>query len=241
VYRFYPIVRETRVRIAAGEAGPLWLLHGSYLQDWLAGTQDTDWRIDPALGGASRAFGDIGVHWCDLMEFVTGHRIVRLVARLARAFQERPADGDVSPVGTEDAASVLFSTDRGATGSVVVSQVSPGRKNRLWFSFDGTSASFSFDQETPDTLWIGKRTENLVVLRGPDSLSEAARRYVTLPAGHPEGYQEAFNGFVVDAYSAIAGNRPEGLPSFTDGLRAAVVTAAVVESARSNTWVEVPA
>ena len=77
VYRFYPTVREARARVAAGEAGSLWLLHGSYLQDWLAGSGATNWRVDPALGGASRAFGDIGVHWCDLMEFVTGQRIIR--------------------------------------------------------------------------------------------------------------------------------------------------------------------
>jgi predicted dehydrogenase len=245
VYRFYPTVREARARIAAGEAGQLWLLHGSYLQDWLTRAQDTDWRVDPALGGASRAFGDVGVHWCDLMEFVTGHRIVRLVATTAMAFEERlsttAAGATASPVGTEDGAGVLFGTNRGAAGSLVVSQVSPGRKNHLWFSFDGTDASFSFDQEIPDTLWIGGRTENRVVVRGPDTLSASATPYVTLPAGHPQGYQEAFNAFVRDAYAAIDANRPEGLPTFADGSRAAAVTAAVVESARSGTWVEVPA
>jgi predicted dehydrogenase len=89
VYRFYPAVREARARIAAGEAGPLWLLHGSYLQDWLASAGATNWRVDPALGGASRAFGDIGVHWCDLMEFTTGHRITRLAARMGTAFANR--------------------------------------------------------------------------------------------------------------------------------------------------------
>jgi predicted dehydrogenase len=230
VYRFYPTVREVRARIARGDAGPLWLLHGSYLQDWLAVGDATNWRVDPKLGGASRTFGDIGVHWCDLMEFVTGHRITRLISRMVMVHRDRP---------TEDGAAVLFDTDRGASGSVVVSQASPGRKNRLWFEFDGPSASYAFDQESPDSLWIGGLRANQTVLRGPDTLSDAAASYARLPAGHPQGYQDSFTAFVADVYAAIGGHKPDGLPVFADGLRAAVLTAAVVESAADETWVEV--
>jgi predicted dehydrogenase len=233
VYRFYPAVREARARIAAGEAGPLWLLHGTYLQDWLAAADATNWRVDPALGGGSRAFGDIGVHWCDLMEFTTGHRIVRLAARMGTAYAGRG--------GTEDGAVVVFETDQGASGSVVVSQVSPGRKNRLWFSFDGQAASYCFDQEHPDSLWVGGTAVNRVVMRGPDTFSDAAAGYARLPAGHPQGYQDAFNAFVSDVYAAIAGQKPEGLPTFMDGLRAAVLTQAVVTAGAEQSWVEVPA
>ena len=232
VYRFYPSVREARARIGAGDAGPLWLLHGSYLQDWLAGSDAINWRVDPKLGGASRAFGDIGVHWCDLMEFTTGHRITRLIARMATAYPDRI---------TEDGAVVLFDTDRGASGSVVVSQVSLGRKNRLWFEFDGPSASYAFDQELPDSLWVGGKRGNQVVPRGPDTFSGPAAGYARLPAGHPQGYQDSFTAFVADVYTAIGGHKPDGLPVFADGLRAAVLTAAVVESAADETWVEVPA
>jgi predicted dehydrogenase len=248
VYRYYPTVREARDRIGRDEAGPLWLLHGSYLQDWLSGRQESNWRVDPALGGRSRAFGDIGVHWCDLMEFVTGHRITRLVAHWANAFTERPAlseAGTVSgtasnPVATEDGAVVAFETDRGAAGSVVVSQVSPGRKNRLWFSFDGPDAAYVFDQELPDSLWVGGRRESKVVPRGPDTLGTSAGRYARLPAGHPQGYQDAFTAFVTDVYAAVPeGERPDGLPDFSDGLRATRITEAVVRSAESGGWVEV--
>jgi predicted dehydrogenase len=242
VYRFYPTVREARSRIADGEAGPLWLLHGSYLQDWLASPDATNWRVDPALGGSSRAFGDIGVHWCDLMEFTTGHRITRLTARMGTAFAQRPGVAGMAAADTEDGALVLFETDRGAVGSVVVSQVSPGRKNRLWFSFDGPAAGYVFDQEVPDALWVGGLGENRVVPRGPDTLTAAtARSYARLPAGHPQGYQDSFTAFVSDVYAAVAGHKPDGLPTFADGLRAAVLTQAVVDSARSGTWVEVPA
>jgi predicted dehydrogenase len=240
VYRFYPSVREARARVAAGETGPLRLLHGSYLQDWLSSSQDSNWRVDPRLGGASRAFGDIGVHWCDLMEFVTGHRITRLVARTLTAFERRPSASGPGQVGTEDAATVLFQTDQGADGAVVISQVSPGRKNRLWFSFDGAEASLSFDQEQPDSLWIGGRTTNQVLPRGAEGSSAAAARYSVLPAGHPQGYQECFNAFVADTYAAVAGERPDGLPVFADGLRSAVLTQAVLDSAAAQSWVEVP-
>jgi predicted dehydrogenase len=240
VYRFYPSVREARARIAAGEAGPLRLLHGTYLQDWLSRPQDSNWRVDPLLGGASRAFGDIGVHWCDLMEFVTGQRITRLTARMVTAFDRRRARSDSAVVGTEDAATVLFETDQGAAGAVVISQISPGRKNRLWFSFDGADASLSFDQESPDRLWIGGRAANQIVMRGAEGTSEAAGRYSVLPAGHPQGYQDCFNAFVADTYAAIAGAQPDGLPMFADGLRATVLTQAVVESAATGSWVEVP-
>jgi predicted dehydrogenase len=235
VYRFYPTVRDARGRVRRGEVGSLRLLHGSYLQDWLSRPDEHNWRVDPSLGGGSRAFGDIGVHWCDLVEFVTGHRITRLAARMLTI----PRGVESGP-GTEDAATVMFETDQGALGSVVVSQVSPGRKNRLWFSFDGAEASFSFDQEQPESLWKGGRVSNELLLRGAEGTSQAAARYSILPAGHPQGYQDCFNAFVADAYAAIAGDQPDGLPTFADGLRSAMLTQAVVDSATSQTWVEVP-
>jgi predicted dehydrogenase len=231
VYRFHPLVREARSRLAAGDAGVVWLVHGSYLQDWLSRSEDTNWRADPTLGGASRAFGDIGVHWCDMVEFVTGHRIVRVAARLASAYPDRST--------TEDGGVVLFETDQGATGSLVVSQVSPGRKNRLWFSVDGTDASLSFDQENPDVLWVGGREETRIVRRDPAVLGPDARRLARLPAGHVQGYQDAFSGFVADVYAAVLGERPDGLPGFLDGLRAARLTEAIIASSADRAWVEV--
>jgi predicted dehydrogenase len=237
VYRFYATVRHARAMVARGEAGALWLLHGSYLQDWLAAAAGTNWRVDATRGGASRAFGDVGIHWCDLMEFVTGHRITALTARTAVVHPERAG----RPVTTEDGASVLFETDRGATGSLVVSQASPGRKNRLAFSFDGTLASLAFNQERPEELWVGGTDANRTVLRDPASLDPAAARYAVLPAGHPQGYQDSFDAFVADVSRRVRGEEVPGLPTFADGARAARITDAVVRSARTRTWVEVPA
>jgi predicted dehydrogenase len=238
VYRYYPTVREARERIARGDAGQLWLLHGSYLQDWLASAAATNWRVDAARGGASRAFADIGVHWCDLMEFVTGHRIVALSAVTGQAHPERGQGAE--PVATEDGSCVLFRTDAGAMGSVLVSQVSPGRKNALTFSFDGTEASFAFDQERPETLWVGGVGEDRVIQRDAEHLSAAAARYAVLPPGHPQGYQDCFNAFWADVAGVMAGREAPGLPTFRDGLRAARITEAVLASATTGTWTVVP-
>lgn len=263
VYRYHPTVLEARERVRSGATGPLRLLHGSYLQDWLLKPEDDNWRIDEQLGGLSRAFADIGSHWCDLVEFVSGHRIVKLSARTATVLPERvdaggrpafaggSADGNgasaahTRAVATEDAAVVQFETDRGALGSTVISQVSAGRKNRLWFELDGADEAVVFDQESPETLWVGRREHTTLIRRDPEHLSAAAARVNTLPAGHPEGYALCFDAFVRDVYDAIRGGGQEsaadGMPAFEDGLRAAQLTDAVLRSARAEAWVDVPA
>jgi predicted dehydrogenase len=118
----------------------------------------------------------------------------------------------------------------------VVSQVTPGRKNRLWFSIDGAETSMAFDQEVPETLWLGSRESTTLVQRGSSALSPDAQRLSVLPAGHPQGYQECFNGFVSDVYAAVGGDAPEGLPRFEDGLRATKLTEALLSSAASRSW-----
>lgn len=236
VYRYYQSAREARARVQSGEVGPLWLLHGSYLQDWLSSSSDINWRVDAAVGGTSRAFADIGVHWCDLVEFVSGHRITRLCAQKKTAITSRDA---TTQVATEDIATVQFETDGGAVGSVVVSQVSPGRKNRLWFSLDGAEQSLCFDQEMPENLWLGTRSHASLVPRGVTPRPTASPLLTPLPPGHPQGYQDCFNAFVGDVYAAVAEGAPEGLPVFSDGLRAAHITQAVLDSVSAGSWVSV--
>jgi predicted dehydrogenase len=251
VYRYYPTVREARARIRVGGLGELRLFHGGYLQDWLLDPSDDNWRVEPELGGASRAFADIGSHWCDLIEFVAGERIRSVCARTAIAHAERPrreahsferGDGDGAPraVETEDIATVLFETASAIVGSTVISQVSAGRKNRLWFEVGGTEAAVAFDQEQPETLWIGRRARSELIPRDFDTLTTEAAGYVTLPGGHPQGYHDCFDAFVAETYAAIAGERPsEDLPGLADGERSVRITEAVLESARTRRWVEV--
>jgi predicted dehydrogenase len=250
VYRYYPTVREARARVRAGALGDLHLLHGGYLQDWLLEAADDNWRVDADLGGPSRAFADIGSHCCDLIEFVSGERIVALAARTAVSHPERArsgarsfsrADGgETRPVDTEDIAVVMFETVSGLVGSTVISQVSAGRKNHLWFEIGGTEAAVYFDQEQPETLWVGRRAHTERVPRDFETLAPEAAAYVTLPGGHPQGYQDCFDAFVGETYAAIAGEAPaDGLPTLDDGLRAVRITEAVLTSARSRDWVEV--
>jgi predicted dehydrogenase len=256
VYRYYPTVREARTRVAAGGIGAVHLVHGVYLQDWLLSAQDHNWRVNPALGGVSRAFADIGSHWCDLAEFVTGQRIARLSARTQTAVPERrdgPAraaftttaggqegDGVLATVATEDVALVQFETDGGAMGSLVVSQVSAGRKNALRLQVDGADGALAFDQEDAETLWWGRRAAATLLRRDPATLSPGAARLATLPAGHPQGYADCFDLFVADVYAAIReGADPDGLPRFADGVRAAHLTETVIASAREQRWVDV--
>lgn len=231
-YRFHAMVREARARLA--ELGRVSLVQGSYLQDWLLESTDDNWRIDPKQGGPGRTIGDIGSHWFDLVEFVTGHRIVRLAAQTAVAVPDRAS----GPVLTEDLATVQFVTDSGALGSVSVSQVAAGRKNRLFLEISAAKGSLAFDQENPEQLWLGGRNGSQALVRDPLTLSNAAKRYSPLPAGHPQGFQDCFNAFVADTYAAVQGEHREGLPTFEDGARAAVITDAALSSAREGRWVE---
>jgi predicted dehydrogenase len=252
VYRYYPTVREARERVRTGATGPLRLIHGTYLQDWLLRPEDDNWRVDEQLGGASRAFADIGSHWCDLAEFVSGHRIRRLCAETLTAAPERfksdahaafqlaNGKGTARPVTTEDAAVVQFETACGAVGSTVISQISAGRKNRLFLELDGSEEAVAFCQEEPESLWLGRREAVTLIKRDPAFLSAPAQRYATLPAGHPQGYADCFDAFVTEVYDAVAGNAAvEGLPMFGDGVRAARITDAVLTSAREERWVDV--
>lgn len=254
VYRFYPAVRQARALVGRGDTGAVRILHGSYLQDWLSNADDWNWRVDPAQGGPSRTMADIGSHWFDLVEFVSGHRVTRLCASLHTAIGERfenihrttfsgatsDGHGERHEVTTEDAATVMFETDGGAVGSVVVSQISPGRKNRLCFELDGEHSALAFDQEHPDELWIGARSGNRLFARGDEQTTPEAARLSLLPAGHPQGYHDAFALFVADTYDQILGGKPSGLPTFADGLRAATIVDAALQSSRSGSWCDVP-
>jgi len=235
VYRYHPMVIEARHRVRAGHTGSVLALSGVYLQDWMLHAADVNWRVRSRSGGPSRAFADIGSHLVDLIEFVTDQRITRVAAVTRTVHPERGG----SPVETEDAVALTVELTGGAIGSLLVSQVSPGRKNGLAIEIGGSRESLRFEQEDPERLWVGRREESAVLRRDPATLSAEASRVTTLPAGHPEGYQSAFNSFIADAYAVAAGQERELMPTFADGLRAAEVTDAVLRAAQQRTWVEV--
>lgn len=259
-YRHFPLVQELRSRIAADGHSRRRLITGSYLQDWLLLPTDWNWRLDPARGGASRAVADIGSHWIDLAQHVTGDRIAEVCADLGRMHdvRRRPVgevqtftagDGDRAEVdvGTEDWASILFRTEGGAHGSFTVSQVSAGRRNHLTLEIDAESASFAWNQEEPNILWIGRRgAPNGELVRDPALLSAPAAALAHYPGGHQEGWPDALFNLITDFYGAVRA-RLSGEPSehtfasFADAHRTTQTVEAILASSAHRAWVRVGA
>jgi predicted dehydrogenase len=258
-YRYYPLVRELRSLLASGEYGQPHLVHGAYLQDWLLSETDWNWRVDAARGGPSRAVADIGSHWLDLAEFVTQDRIVSVSARLGRLHDRRRRPGEVQtfaqsvgegteiPVVTEDMACLVLEFASGCLGSVVVSQVSAGRKNRLHLSVDAATAGFAWDQEEPNLLWIGHRDRaNEQLPRDPALLGTNAAGLAHYPGGHQEGWADTFKNLFLDVYATIEAHRSgttrEGsFASFVDAHHSALLVEAILASDRENRPVGVAA
>ena len=259
-YRGNALVQQMRRRVTAGDLGALHLVVGRYLQDWLLEDTDYSWRLDPALGGTSCAFADIGSHWCDLAEHVTGSRITRVLAVLSTVVRQRkvparpreafdvaePGSHTVVNVTSDDLASVLMQFDNGATGSLTVAQVCAGHKNDLTLEVCGATGSMAWRQERQNELWIGHRhTANERLAKDPSLIDPAVRSYARLPGGHQEGWADALRSVVADIYAAVAGQpgvdgRPPAFATFADGVRAQRVVDAVLASARAGSvWATV--
>lgn len=252
--RFYPQIHEARARVAAGDVGKPILVHGHYIQDWLLYDTDWNWRLETAAGGETRAISDIGSHWLDAMTFVTGEPITQVSAELhtVHPVRRRPAGEVVTFTKTEadelievdvtsdDIALVHLRFANGARGSVVVSQVSAGRKNLLEWEVDGTAGSLAWNSERPDELWLGHRDEpNGTYFRNPGSLSEAAAAITFYPGGHVEGFGETFRGLFERVYADIRAGRPSekpAYPDFADGVTGLKVEEAIRRSAASGNW-----
>jgi predicted dehydrogenase len=257
--RFYPQAHEARALTASGALGEIWAVHGGYLQDWLLRPTDWNWRLEPEKGGVLRAVADIGSHWMDLAQWVTGRRIEGVLADLHTTIpvRLRPA-GEVetfapaedvarveAPMATEDVAHLLFRFEGGARGAAVVSQVSAGHKNALRLEVDGSEDSLAWSSERPEELWLGHRDEaNETLLRNPALLHPDAQARTGLPAGHAEGFAETFRELYRAVYGAVAGGGPPAAPdypTFADGHRANVLGDAIALSNRERRWVEVTA
>jgi predicted dehydrogenase len=249
-YRGNPMVQQARTMIAAGGIGPVHLIHGAYLQDWLLEETDYSWRLDPAQGESS-AMADIGSHWCDLAEHISGQRIEAVLAHLAtvvstrvkpahsvEAFAASAESGTRVPIASEDLATVLMRFSGGARGVLTVGQVCAGHKNDLRLELCGRAASLRWAQESQNELWIGARREgNRVLAKDPSLLVPEAGRYARLPGGHQEGWADAFFNVMRDIYAAIADpGAPLGAAAatFDDGFAAARLVDAVLRSHRTG-------
>ncbi|MFZ0773764.1 MAG: Gfo/Idh/MocA family oxidoreductase [Candidatus Sulfotelmatobacter sp.] len=262
--RYYPMVQQMRAMREAGDLGEILALQGTYFQDWLLYDTDWNWRVAGKSGGPSRCMADIGSHWFDMAEHVTGLRVTSLCTDLAtfhptrkqpkhsvETFSDKllgPEDYVETAVDTEDFGAVIFRMGERARGSMSASQVSAGRKNRLSIEICGTRASVAWNQERPDELWVGYRdTANQIFVKDPSLLKPAARTYSDLPGGHSEGYDDTFKQVFrrfyasTSAASIAAPDSAPEYPQFVDGLRQLTILKAALESNRTRGWVDVPA
>lgn len=258
--RFYPLVTEARERVAAGAIGEVHAVHGGYLQDWLLLDTDWNWRLEPERGGALRAVADIGTHWLDMVSWVTGQRVARVLADFSTVHpvRQRPV-GEVAtfagkgappvarrPVAmtTEDQAAILLRLANGAVGTLMVSQVSAGRRNALTFQVDGADGALAWSSEEPNRLWLGHRDRpNEVLDKDPALLTPLARGRTAYPGGHQEGYPDTFRQLFASVYAFIARGdlaAPRDFPTFADGHREMLHCDALLESARTGRWVDLP-
>jgi predicted dehydrogenase len=257
-YRQFPMVRNLAAMVRGGELGRIYLIQGGYLQDWLLYDTDYNWRLDTEVGGRSRAIADIGSHWCDTVQFVTGlkirsvfadlttvHPVRRKPAKQVATF-ERQADTALEDVtvSTEDFASVLVRFEGGAKGAFTVSQVSAGRKNHLTFEVSGERKSVYWNQEEPEKAWIGYRDKaNEVLLADPSLAAGEARANFHYPGGHNEGWPDSLKNQMMHFYSRVlsgrggSGTLPE-FATFADGHDLVRITEAILESHARQAWVD---
>jgi predicted dehydrogenase len=257
-YRHYPLIRQAKAMLDAGDIGAPHLIHGTYLQDWLLYRDDWNWRLDVAQAGASRAVADIGSHWVDLVQYVTGLTVTRVCARLRTLHEQRikptgevqtfeRAGGEGVPVDidTEDLGAVLLEFDNGATGVVTISQVSPGHKNDLTVRIDTPSVGLSWDQQDPNRLWVGRRDAgNGELMRDPSLLGPEAAALAHYPGGHEEGWADGLKNLMIDFYAAVSASvtgeaYAASFASFADAHQVTRVVEAIVESNRTDGWMEV--
>jgi predicted dehydrogenase len=254
--RCYPLVQQMRALCQSGELGEILVVQGTYSQDWLLYDTDWNWRVEAKEAGASRCMGDIGSHFFDMAEHVTGLRVRSLCADLQIFHRTRkkpkgpietfankllgPGDYEEVPVDTEDFGAVVFRMGERARGCMSASQVAAGRKNGLRMEIYGSKASLAWGQERPDELWIGHRNRaNGIFIKDPSLLLPQARPFADLPGGHSEGYDDTFKQIFRRFYASISSSGEADYPQFTDGLRQMKILDAVLESNRKRTWIDV--
>lgn len=254
--RFYPLSHHAKALVSQGKIGPVFIVQGSYLQDWLLYETDWNWRLEPGLGGDMRAVADIGSHWLDLTGFITGLKVKEVCADFATFLKTRkkpkgpidtfggklltPDDYIEQPINTEDYATILLRYENGSRGVFTVSQVSAGRKNRLSFEIDGGNGSMAWDSERPNELWMGHRNRpNELLLKDPSLLDPEARQFSSYPGGHNEGFPDTFKQLYYAVHRYITKGDFDAVPdfpTFADGHHEMKIGEAILRSAREGNW-----
>ncbi len=255
-YRMNPLVQEIRARIKKGEAGDIRIITGSYNQDWLMYDTDYSWRLEPEVAGNSCCVADIGSHWMDIIQHVTGHKIVSVMgdtvtvipvrkkpAKQQETFKDAVSEDYIEvPVKNEDYAAVLFKTDKGATGVFHVTEDAAGHGCDFNFEINGSLLSYGWSQEQNDRMWIGRRGgDNSVIIRNPNLISNEVKPYTNLAMGHPEGWNDAFKGNFYAFYKYLYdGKQGEKIYStLEDAAYIVKLTEKIIESSKQKTWINI--
>jgi predicted dehydrogenase len=257
--RYYPMVQQMRRMREAGDFGDILVVQGTYSQDWMLYETDWNWRVDPSVSGPSRVMADIGSHFFDMAEHVTGLKVSAVCSDLQIFWPTRkqPKIGGESfsaKLGTETVDTQIVTEDFGATlfrmakngkdqarGVMTASQVSAGRKNGLVLEIYGTRGSASWRQERPEELWLGHRdAPNQLLLKDPSLMTEQARAFADFPGGHAEGYPDTFKQLFRRFYASIADpTLTPDYPGFADGLRQMKILDAELASHKAHAWMDV--
>jgi predicted dehydrogenase len=256
--RFYPANHQAMAMVTAGAIGEPRFITGSYHQDWLLLETDWNWRLQAEEGGELRAVADIGSHWLDLTSFISGRRIVEVMADLHTLVPVRrhPAgpvetfaavdDSDElieEEMTSDDAAGILLRYEGGARGAVTISQVSAGQKNSVRYEIAGSESAVRWLSTEPEDLFIGHRAKpNEVLSRDPAIYAPEAARLIAYPGGHVEGFPDTFRALFSQVYADVAAGRPSddpAYPTFADGHEVMLVTDAIANSHREQRWVSV--
>jgi len=257
--RFYPINLEAMQWVKQGDVGEIHFVQGSYVQDWMLYATDYNWRVLADQGGPLRAVADIGTHWMDLLQTISGLKIVEVLADLHTVHKQRQrpkdevqtftgkletvADTETIDINTEDAGSILLRFDNGARGSLHVSQVTAGRKNCIRYELSGSKCALAWNSESPNELWIGRREQpNQTLLRDPSLVSDVTRPYINYPGGHNEGFPDTFKQCFRTFYDYIAKgdfNAAPKFPTFNDGHKEVKLCEAILKSHQHQSWVPI--
>ncbi len=256
--RYYPLVRQMKVMRKKGEIGTIYSIMGSYLQDWLSKKSDYNWRLEAEKGGRSRAIADIGSHLLDLVEYVTGLRIVAVMADFSTVhkIREKPLrhhqtysvdesenfEYEEIKIDTEDQAGVLLRFSNGSKGVVMVSQVAAGRKNQVKLEVSGSICTASWESQNPNALWLGYRDKpNTELLRDSSLMQSEAAAITSYPGGHNEGFADTGKQLFSEVYDAISNGLPEKpeYPTFESGLRELRLCKAILKSQERGIWITV--
>jgi predicted dehydrogenase len=255
-YRYYPMVQEMSARVRRGDAGAVRLVTGTWFQDWLSRETDWTWRLLSAESGESNITADLGSHWFDLIQFVTGLEVKRVIGDLATLIPVRrqpkrqvlafekidQVEAEEVKVELEDYSSVLFRLSNGAPGSFTTSQVCAGRKSDTEFQVYGEKCSYAWNHREATALWIGHRDRpNEVLVENATLQDPSTARYSTLPAGHPQGYYEAMMHMFKDYYEALQGRGTPLRATFETGRWEMRILEAILASQKQGRWTEVKA